>query len=253
MNLTFSLLADGVTSKSVRLGQNQSLVSKIEDALLYTVCEDTDNILLDNDNTDICAEMGERQLRELQDNSLAVSQHAGESILRPDQSETAVKDRSEHGFLYTEWVVMYPVLHLGNTYKNMSDEDAVQAIQFDAQSALSVRLKDGDFDERIDNLGQASVVGHEHAIWTQPYFAPLQPAPLHHLRMAGIVLFLISFVATCLVTNLAKQRRIEREWDAEFKERGKGGLVTEEGLDFMLEAGRSQSMAQQKEVRNIAI
>ena len=251
VNLTFSLLADGVTSESVRLGQNQTLVTKITDAVLYTLCEDTDYVLLDDDNRDSCAEMGGRLLRALQDNTLAVLQHKGDSILRAQQFDTVVEDRSSQGFTFTEWVVMYPVLHVGKNYKNMSDGDALQAIQSVSQAALAIRLADGHFDDLIDNTGQASVVGHEHVTWTQPFFQPLQPAPLHPVRVAGIVLFVISFVFSCFVINLAKQRRIEREWDAEFKERGMGGLVTEEGLNLMLEAGRTESMAQQKDGRGV--
>lgn len=246
VNLTFSLLADDVTAASVRRGQNQTVVTKITNALLYVLCEDTDFVLLDNDNGDSCTATMGRRMRELQDNGLAIAKYTGESIIRPEQVEVVVEDRSRQGFNFTGWLVKYPLLHVGVKYKDMSDDDALQAVQSVAQSALAIRLEDGDFDKRIDNIGQTATVGQEHATWTQPYYEPLEPTPLHPLRVAGIALFLVAFALTFFVSTLAKQRRIEREWDAEFKERGMGGLVTEEGLDLMLEAGRNESLAQQK-------
>jgi hypothetical protein len=246
VNLTFSLLADHVTAASVRRGRNQTLVNKITNALLYILCEDTDFVLLDDDNGDSCATRLGRRMRELQDNGLAIAKYTGESIIRPEQAEIVVKDRSQRGFNFTAWFVKYPLLHVGIKYQDMSDNDALEAVQAVAQSALDIRLEDGDFDNRIDNIGQTSTVGQEHATWTQPYYEPLQPTPLHPLRVAGIALFLVAFALTFFVSTLAKQRRIEREWDAEFQERGMGGLVTEEGLNLMLEAGRNESMSQRK-------
>lgn len=172
--------------------------------------------------------------------------YAGESILRPDQTITAVQDRTIRGVEYTEWTIEYPVLQIGNTYEAMANEngdaESLAMMESVAQLALKARIEDGGFDERLET-GEASIVGLELDTWLadKGYYEPLNPAPLHGLRIAGIALLIVSFVVTLFITNLANKRRIEKEWDAEFKERGKGGLVTEEGLDYMLEAGRHQS------------
>ncbi len=168
------------------------------------------------------------------------------SIIR-DPLQLLWSDKSKGGFNYTEWTMIYPVSQIGGKYRNMSDEYALYAMQSLGQAALVNRIEDGDFDRRIGHGARSAVVGHEIETWTEEpetdsgYYQPLQPAALHSLRVAGIILFLIALLTTCFITSLAKKRRIEREWDAEFRERGKGGLVTEEGVNYMLAAVRTIS------------
>lgn len=241
LNVTFSLLADGLTSASVLVEREADLVTNVTDALLFFLCQDTDFAFLNGANEQTCPAT-RRGLRKLEDN-----EYAGESILRPDQKQGVLQDRSQGGFNYTVWMLEYPVMQIGDNYMDTSEDNALQTMQSVAQVALNVRINNGDFDERLGNGVQTAVVGTEVAAWTEElegYYDPLDPAPLHALRVAGIILFLFSTAVTCFISHLAKQRRIEREWDAEYKERGKGGLVTEEGLDYMLEASRKQSRTQ---------
>ena len=71
----------------------------------------------------------------------------------------------------------------------------------------------------------------------------LNPPAMNALRVAGIVIFVSMFVLSTVLVRLARRRKKEREWDDHFKELANGGLVTEEGLNYILDIGRgSQSM-----------
>jgi hypothetical protein len=242
LNVTFSLFAQGVTTKSIIQGKQAELVANITDAILNCLCQETDFVFLeDKDNLDSCHHR-QTQLR-LLDNAGAKLKFEGDSILRPDQVEFILSDRSKEEFLYTEWIVEYPVIQIGNNYLDAS-ANPLYAIQALAQKAVDYQLYTGLLWNPILLGSRMAIVGQEVETWRNPvipYYKALNPAPFHTLRVAGIILFVLSAAVTYFITRLAKQRRIEREWEAEFKERGKGGLQTEEGVLHMLETGRNNA------------
>jgi len=70
------------------------------------------------------------------------------------------------------------------------------------------------------------------------YYQPLDPAPLHPIRIAGIVLLLFTVSFTSLLFGLAKRRKEEREREIEKMKNAMGGLGTEEGVNEILDVGR---------------
>jgi hypothetical protein len=242
MNLTLSLLAPGVTQLSVLVGQKTALVETVEETLNYYLCADTDIVLLNDKNEFACK--NRRRRRTQGDTPLS-------SVLA-DNASITVGDRSVQGVNYTEWRLSYRVLSIGTSVQIMAEdngESPLETLQSVAQLAVVVRINDGDMDERLGDGHQVSVVGEEEATWLEEteeyYFEPLDPKPLHSLRIAGIVMLFMTSVVTWFTLHLAKKRRMEREWDAEFQQRGKGGLVTEEGVDYILAVGRRRSQQMQ--------
>uniref|UniRef100_A0A7S2LNE8 Uncharacterized protein n=1 Tax=Leptocylindrus danicus TaxID=163516 RepID=A0A7S2LNE8_9STRA len=62
----------------------------------------------------------------------------------------------------------------------------------------------------------------------------LDPAPLHGIRVAGIVLFLLTVFAIIVLFGTASRRKQERERESERLKHVAGGLATEEGVDQIL-------------------
>lgn len=220
------------------------LASNISNAITTYLCDGTDFILISYTGVNSCVSIRRTLSHDSNGNVVETNGLEDASIVR-DPLQLLWSDKSLGGFNYSEWVMVYPVSQIGEIYRNMSEAYALHTMQSVAQTALVDRIEDGDFDRRIGNGARSAVVGREIETWTEEpdtgYYEPLQPAALHSLRVAGMILFLVALLVTCFITNLAKKRRIEREWDAEFRQRGKGGLVTEEGVNYMLEAGRTLS------------
>jgi hypothetical protein len=242
INVSFSLLAEGVTTKSIVRGKQTKLIANVTDALLRCLCQETNFVFLDDkNNLDSCQDQQIHRL--LVDNTGAKVIFDGDSILRPDQVEFILSDRSKEEFQYTEWMVEYPVIQIGNNYLDAS-KDPLHTMQAHAQKAVNSQLNKGLLWDPALFGSRMAVVGQEVETWRYPiftYYKALNPAPFHTLRVAGIILLILSASVTYFITSLAKQRRIEREWEAEFKERGKGGLQTEEGVLHMLETGRNNA------------
>mmetsp|Transcript_27894 Transcript_27894/g.42515 ORF Transcript_27894/g.42515 Transcript_27894/m.42515 type:complete len:444 (+) Transcript_27894:203-1534(+) len=160
---------------------------------------------------------------------------------------------------FTNWKVYYPVM---NYAPNLVME--AYEMQQDPLVVLNDRIHRSwnltDLSKRLDT--PISLQGQEYAAFMATadnnilsadnnstdddyldLWQPLEPILWSPMRILGISMLTVTTLLWIWVVRLSKQRRMEREWDAEFQERGKGGLVTEEGLDFMLAAGRHQESA----------
>lgn len=208
--------------------------------------------------TDYCTANGLRFLQEDKEETIVVS-----------TARLGVTDSSAESLEWTRWEVAFPVVQVGSRYletalendptlvEDSLKQEGLSMFQSVAMLALEAKIQDGGLDADWPEDYKASVTTKEVATHggdntEDPPQAqnngggatePLDPAPLHALRVVGVLL-LIATCGTCLLlVKKSSKRRMEREWDVEYKERGRGGLVTEEGLDYMLEVGRQQSMA----------
>jgi len=241
INLRFSMLRPGLEALDVLLGRESALVARVRMSIRDILCWDTDFLLFQG-----------HRIRSVCRNSTRIPQRDGEelddkSALREDFVHITLEDARSQDFNWTRWRLTYPVLGIGEVFEDMAAENggsALEMMESVAQLAVNLRIQDGDLDTWLDV--RTSVVGLEVATWEKKVEEPLsviylKPAPFHGLRIAGIILFLLSLGLSSFLTNLAAKRRKEREWDMEFRERGRGGLGTEEGLDYMLEVARHES------------
>ena len=184
------------------------LASNISEAMTTYLCDGTDFILLGYDGENKCVSIRRELNHESNGTVVETNGREDSSIIRAPLQLLWI-DRSQGAFNYTEWTIVYPVSQIGEEYRNMSEGDAVNAMESLAQWALINRIEDGDFDRRMGQDARSAVVGHELETWTEKpktgYYEPLQPAPLHSLRVAGIILLLVALIVTCFVTHLAKK------------------------------------------------
>jgi hypothetical protein len=66
--------------------------------------------------------------------------------------------------------------------------------------------------------------------------------PVQLLRIIGALLLGVNVCATLYLRRLSRLRREQREREAARKKEELGGLVTEEGLDRVLDTGKRESM-----------
>lgn len=246
-------------SLDVILGKNAPLVKALKKGVADILCTETDFDLIDHSGQSDCTER-----------SFVLSSSA--SILRNDLVEMIVRDEQLPPLLnYTTWIIRYPVVSVGqvyidtamantnangastnaNTNNDEQFQDAgIRLMERVGQLALLVELSSTAFDARLPDGVLASAVDQEVLTFLGGeglgYTEQLDPAPLHGLRLSGIIMLVITSVLTSLFMTLASRRKKEREWDERFKELASGGLVTEEGLDFLLDAGRSSQHQQQQ-------
>ena len=161
---------------------------------------------------------------------------------------------------YTVWTAHYPVTSIGDEYidnviaskgNTLNEEellsDSIHMMERVGQRALSASITSGQMDTMMSDGTVTSVINMETSTFLSHvdlgYTEQLNPAPLHALRLSGMIMLATTTVMTILFMQLAHRRKKEREWDEEFKTLSSGGLVTEAGLEYMLDVGRSsQSM-----------
>jgi hypothetical protein len=222
------------------LGKETELVKALKTAVIDILCTQTDIDLVEASTESGC------------NNRSSPST----SVLRHDLVKLIVEDKQTPLLNFTLWKIEYPVVAVGQSYmeiafKNGLDGNSIQdagirTMEQAAQLALLLELLSGDVDARLPDNVKASAVDRELSTFLGlGYTEPLNPSALHALRMTGIIMLAITSVISCMFMNLARSRKKEREWDERFKELASGGLVTEEGLDYLLEAGRSSQERQQ--------
>ena len=214
------------------------------------VCVDTDlDVWINRDGDSLCYNGTQR--RELQQNNNK------QGALRDDLVTPILEDAKEGPYNFTRCRMRYLVMNIGPVYVDMAQENsgtALDMMESVVQLAIDVRINAGDFDDWLSSQAvQTSVVGKEVDTWTKdPNSANnnqvvvvaslgLDPGPLHSLRVGGIALLILTLLFWVLLCRRSAERRKEREWDLVYKVRGRGGLGTEEGLDFMLQVGRQES------------
>lgn len=231
----------------VLIGKVPLLLQALKVAISYILCMETDFQLVDDTMEDIC-------------NNRTRRQESG-SVLRNDLLNFSVKDIDTPALNYTLWTIQYPVMSVGQVYIEtaminsgsrplVEDElltESVLVMERVGQLALMVGISSGQMDSMLPNGTLTSVVTMEEETFltdTQVESTQaLNPPAMNALRVAGIVIFVSMFVLSTVLVRLARRRKKEREWDDHFKELANGGLVTEEGLNYILDIGRgSQSM-----------
>ena len=256
------MLRDGLDALDFVLGREELLVLAVKQSINRILCADTDlDVWTSRDGDSLCytfTENNNNTTRHLQQQVTGRVKANYEGALRDDLAITVVDNGRTARFNYTEWRVAYPVNRVGALYNQMAAENdgtAIDMIESVAQLALDVRIDSGDVDDWLQEQHKAprlAVVGKEDQTWNEdnPTAPPLTveelpesivPAPLHGLRIAGFIMLVLSVGFWLLLIHMSGVRKKEREWDEEFRERGRGGLGTEEGLDYMLEVGRNNN------------
>jgi len=230
----------------VLIGKVPLLLQALKVAISYILCMETDFQLVDDTMEDIC-------------NNRTRRQESG-SVLRNDLLNFSVKDIDTPALNYTLWTIQYPVMSVGQVYIEtaminsgsrplVEDElltESVLVMERVGQLALMVGISSGQMDSMLPNGTLTSVVKMEEETFltdTQVESTQaLNPPAMNALRVAGIVIFVSMFVLSTVLVRLARRRKKEREWDDHFKELANGGLVTEEGLNYILDIGRGSQL-----------
>eukprot|EP00548_Thalassiothrix_antarctica_P000745 CAMPEP_0194144164 /NCGR_PEP_ID=MMETSP0152-20130528/13236_1 /TAXON_ID=1049557 /ORGANISM="Thalassiothrix antarctica, Strain L6-D1" /LENGTH=311 /DNA_ID=CAMNT_0038843891 /DNA_START=536 /DNA_END=1471 /DNA_ORIENTATION=+ len=238
--ISFSMMLQGNSSSMDEAKILSEKFSPILDTIVSFLCEGTEFAFYDGEEL-ICPSP---DVFDLEKNSL----------LRIDKTTVTLPVQSYSSFSFRKWTINFPITQIGEFYQ-MEPEDALSFVQLEAQSTITNKIRDGSMDHQLDE--KFSVVGLEVVTWNMdnthnnniissitaleyPYFLPIEVESLSPLRIVGLIMFGITTLLTFMVIHFANKRRIAREWDNEFQERGKGGLVTEEGVDYILAAGRPQ-------------
>lgn len=170
-------------------------------------------------------------------------------------SRVNVEDyEDENGNALMYWTVVFPVLEIGEAYSSWAvaksvtmDEvnaTALNGMYEDAYYATQKYIQRGYMDARLPDSATAIADPEEVAPVPAPGSYPseqLDPHALHPMRIAGLILLVVTLVSWILLVKLAARRKKERDLDTAFAEINKGGLVTEAGLDLMLDVGRRES------------
>jgi len=223
---------------------DDTTVSKvlILDAIVNILCADTEFAFYDRDDL-ICPSQ-----------DVAISELGKYSQLRVDQTAVTFEFQAYSNIRFSKWMLLFPVTQIGELFQ-MEPEDALRLVQVEAQASITRKIQDGTMDSMLNET--FAVVGLEKATWSldtnqnsinpilsleeSPRWIPLELRKMPPLRIIGIVMFLLTSFVAWMIVHYATKSRMQREWDAEFKDRGKGGLVTEEGVDYMLDMGRHES------------
>ena len=164
------------------------------------------------------------------------------------------EDQDGNPLMY--WTVAFPVLEIGEAYSSWAlsksvniDEvnaTALNGMNEDAYFATQKYIQRGYMDAALPD--SATAVAETDTESVTPVPAPgafpseqLNPDALHSMRIAGLILLIVTLVSSFLLVKLAARRKKERDLDTALAEIDKGGLVTEEGLDLMLDVGRRKS------------
>eukprot|EP00543_Licmophora_paradoxa_P006263 CAMPEP_0202449084 /NCGR_PEP_ID=MMETSP1360-20130828/7846_1 /ASSEMBLY_ACC=CAM_ASM_000848 /TAXON_ID=515479 /ORGANISM="Licmophora paradoxa, Strain CCMP2313" /LENGTH=259 /DNA_ID=CAMNT_0049066901 /DNA_START=175 /DNA_END=954 /DNA_ORIENTATION=- len=216
--------------------------------LLSVLCNDTDFRLINNLGDDPCP-------HDHHSTSQSVV-HYGMVSLKEEAGATTK-------FNYTSWAFSFPILSIDVQYMEMATEqartfndeisllDGLNIMQQVAQEALDLRLKVARHS--LSKGTYVSVTGEEqmtferkntegHVIEMSNDISSFHPNPLHTLRFAGIVLLCITVVAYLALIRLSNRRRLAREWESERIKEAKGGLITEPGLDYILDKGKKSGI-----------
>jgi len=264
------------TASDIDNGNAHELVETVKAGITEALCAGTEIQVVGTGGTKRCDPVEERsrffsrRYLELAASGISNEDDDDESVMREDHLLLFAADRSHKSTSWILWKHQYPVMSVGSAYRVVGEDETVVAseteggsspdrsygeyletpensvssillMQAVAQQAVNERM--GDLNVLLSDLDtRVAVVGTEETAFAlSKYETPLDPPMLHSLRLAGIILLCTVLLIAGFFVKVAGARKREREWDLEFMERGKGGLVTEEGLDYMLEVGRSKT------------
>jgi hypothetical protein len=188
----------------------------------------------------------------------------GNSYLASDPISIAVSDEHQGGFHWTTWRVAYEVIQIGQIFveqaKMVNVSVAETYMQDVTQLALDVSIMEGIMDRRLDGTGIVmSPVGNEFQTF-EATSSEVQQDEVDDvdestsaydyknvaaiLRYIGVAMLVINVAAVVLLTHLARSRRLAKEQSLRNAEREldeSKGLVTEQGVNLMLDIGRKES------------
>jgi hypothetical protein len=242
---------------------------KVSDALRSFLCQDANLVLLDIYFRSVCyqrAEGGEKHIfgniGKLSMLDFIKQTDPIRSYLKDEASNVLISDL--HGINGTiegsTWDVSYDVLQVGTIeierarMANVTDEMVL--LEHTIQQRLNLSIIDGIMNQRLrgteiimGNLGQefgtlpeSSVTfEEENNIHADPELNYKQSALI--LRYIGIVMLVGSILSSVILALLGRRDRMEKEGkemaalDPEYQR----GLVTEQGVNLMLDKGRRES------------
>jgi len=141
---------------------------------------------------------------------------------------------------YVEILVKYVLLKGGD--KNS------KALQDLMQSTLDDNIDKPEYLRKdVVGIQEIALVGNERASFNQffsnglmtPELLKRDLSPMHGIRVVGLIMLATVILTFIVIIKSAQRRHLRKEWDAMNMDKGKGGLGTQEGLDFMLDTGRN--------------
>jgi hypothetical protein len=243
-NLVMHLyIVDDTSSASyVNEGRSDDLLQGVIAGMLEVQCNVGLVMVLEKsvDGTNACDSLKRRSLQSRQD----------DSVVWTTARVSVTDELKEDGEKYMNWTVVFPVLQIGAHYVDIGGDEALVAMQAETGTALSEYIQGGDMDTKLPDTAKSYAVDQEigdtgeNDDWrySGEIKSPIDPDPFHTLRMTGVVLFFVTAVFSFLLVKIASRRKLEREMDVVTAKNKLGGLVTEEGLDLMLETGRRESL-----------
>jgi hypothetical protein len=244
MDLRFSLWHPGLRAVDVKdpLGR---FFNNVHIALNDFLCEEADVAVVNGPWSNRC---------------MSMNSNVSDFPLLKHQNST-VEDANEGEMEWTEWVFTYAIINVGSEIEDQAevmDESRMSIVMENiAQLALDVNILEGAMDGLVDGVKwsradqevatfQPFVQGDDSSSSTnnedgQGSDSRYEP-PGHLLRIIGAVLFGLNLCTTLYLQRLGRLGREQREREAVTKEEELGGLVTEAGLDRMLDIGKRESM-----------
>jgi hypothetical protein len=225
---------DTTSASSVNEGRSSDLLHGVTAGLLEVECQVGLNMVLEKnvDGTSVCDSARRRRLQR-EDDSVAWS-HA---------RVTVADKETKNGVKYMDWTVVFSVLQIGAYYGNVSSADeALLAIQAETGTALVEYIQGGFMDTKLPDAAMSYATDQDIEDDAGYFSDYLDAHPFHALRMTGVGLFFVTLLLTFILFKISSGRKLERETDAALAKNKLGGLVTEEGLDLMLDTGRQESL-----------
>jgi hypothetical protein len=239
LTLQFSLWHPRFTAEDAISSKTVLFVDPVLQAIQDFLCEETELVLIQNSQNNVC-------MRTLEE---------GQSMIAQDRSSLLLADGEEQGIRWTSWTLTYQVLQVGDDLFDQANNNQMlgtQVMENVAQLALDVSIMEGTMDQRLEDFGafmcpvgqeveafQEIVEEEEGGEVEDPLVAVTHP---RLLRWIGIIMLITDLVGSTLLGYLGRRRRVEREGKGETlkKREEMGGLVTEAGVDHMLEVGRRE-------------
>lgn len=244
----------------------------IKEALQLFLCEETGFIVVDDTYRTVCSHSSGTATDVAQSSDVggSVTTDSGnestmeEFLSRIDQSNsylsnepTSIRFTAGHegGIHWTSWRVMYEVFKVGELFVEQATmvnvSDPLLYMQNVTQLALDVSILEGTMDTRLKRSGVVlSVTGDEYQTFGTASDDDVQTTEVDFgsaaavLRYIGLAILLVNFTAVFSLTWLARRRRLAKEQDLTSQGRESEenkGLVTEQGVNRMLDIGRKES------------
>jgi hypothetical protein len=164
-------------------------------------------------------------------------------------------------YKFSTWKLSYDVLQLTNSIYNSTGSNtstntfdgALNIVSLQTKQAWNAALVAGWVDAQLqelesldDPMYRASIVGREAELFAQgnANLMIYDPQGAGWLKFIGVVLCCLAMVSHEGLKRLGKTRRLRKEKDLELLTQDKGGIITREGLDLLLERSTRPNCSQ---------